>query len=123
MIVFEADHADFHACLRDFAKELGTSLNQDTLTFPSQYGEGYMRAIRLPNGLSVLIADCSTETDMDLRRTSSEPPFFILGFDEVYIKRNYSHQIGNEKLSHLPPLYSGAYLNCTMCVHPIISVG
>ncbi len=71
MIVFESDHTDFHSWLRDFAKELGTSLDQDTLNFPPQYGEGYIRAIRLPNGLSVGVVDSCTETDFEVRRNSS----------------------------------------------------
>ena len=43
MIAFDFDHADFHSCLKDFARELGTTLDQDTLTLPRQYGEGYLR--------------------------------------------------------------------------------
>jgi AraC-like DNA-binding protein len=114
MILFESDHTDFHSYLKDFAKELGTSLNQDTLTLPPRFGDGYMRAIRLPNGLSVCVIDCSTETDLEVRRNTTEPYYYILGFDDVYIKRHYSHQIGGEKSVHFPPLYSGAYLNSTM---------
>jgi AraC-like DNA-binding protein len=114
MIIFESDHTDFHSSLKDFAKELGTTLNQDTLNIPPQHGEGYLRAIRLPNGLSVCIIDCSTETDMEIHRSIEEPYYYTLGFEDVYIKRNYSHQIGDEKAIHFPPLYSGAYLNSTM---------
>lgn len=117
MIAYESDHTDFHSNLKDFAAELGTSLNQDTMTFPPRFGDGYLRAIRLPNGLSVMVADCNTETDLELRRKVMEPFFYILGFDEIYIKRNYSHEMGGEKLVHFPPLFSGAYLNSTMIDH------
>ncbi len=120
MIAFDFDHADFHSALKDFAKELGTTLDHDTLTLPQHYGEGYLRAIRLPNGLSVCIIDCSTETDFETRRNKSEPYNYVLGFDEVYIKRNYAHLIGDEKAVHFPPLFSGAYLNSTMLDNMVI---
>ncbi len=44
----------------------------------------------------------------------AEPCYYVLAFDEVFIKRNYTHQIGNEKAVHFPPLFSGAYLNATL---------
>jgi len=114
MILFEFDHTDFHSWLKDFARELGTSLDRDTLNIPPQFGEGYMRAIRLPNGLSVCIIDCSTETDLEIYRKAQDEYYYILAFDDVYIRRNYSHKIGEEKAVHFPPLYSGAFLNSTM---------
>ena len=121
MIFFESDHTDFHSWLKDFAKELGTVLDQDTLFIPAQYGGGFMRAIRLPNGLSVGLVNCSVETEMELRRKARDPIFFILCFDEIYIKRNFSHMVGQEKTTHYPPLFSGAYLNSTLLDNTIIA--
>ena len=122
MIVFNSDHPDFHLFIRDFAKELGTTIDKDTLTLPEQYGEGYLRAIRLPNGLSVLLVDVSTEVDLEILRKSTDPHFFILGFDEVYIKRNLTHIIDTEKSNHLPPLFSGAFMNATFLDNIVVAL-
>jgi AraC-like DNA-binding protein len=121
MIFFESDHTDFHAWLKDFAKELGTIVEQDSLNIPSQYGSGYMRGVRLPNGLSVAIIDCSMETEISVHKNAKEPIFYTLCFDEVHIKRNFSQVVGTEKATHYPPLFSGAYLNSTLLNNSIIA--
>ncbi len=114
MIVFQTDHPDFHISLKKFASALGTSLSHDTLHLPQHYGNGYLRALRMPNGLSVCIIDVAAETAMELHRSAVEPYFFVLSFDEIYIKKTAVHIIGNEKTEHFPPLFSAAFLNSTM---------
>jgi AraC-like DNA-binding protein len=52
---------------------------------PSDKGEGYIRAMRLPNGLQVLISNYSVQQDVLFQRKKTDKDFFMLRLDEAYL--------------------------------------
>ncbi len=113
MFEFHFDHTDFQTMLRDAAQKLGTELRGDTLYLSPEQGEGYLHATRLPNGLSILITENCFNFDMYLHRKQIDECYFILGFDEVYIKHQLIEIINGHREKRYPPLFAGAYLNTT----------
>ncbi|HLO81908.1 MAG TPA: AraC family transcriptional regulator [Chitinophagaceae bacterium] len=114
MISLDFDHADFHSLLKDLAARLGTVMHKDVLRVPPALGKGYLRAIRLPNGLSVMVTNMSMDVDVKLHRLKKMPAFYILAFDEIFIRTRLEHKIDNEKVSINPPIYSVAALHSTL---------
>ncbi len=113
MFEFDFDHTDFRSLLHDLALQLGVELQGDTLYFTPEQGEGYVHALNLPNGLSILISSNCLEFDAYLHRRVNPELFYILNFDEIYIKSQYTEIINRNKSQYPPPVYSGACLNTT----------
>ncbi len=114
MFHLEIDQADFHSLIKDLAAKFGTVLDQNTLQIPAYLGKGSIRALRLPNGLSVAVSNIAMDTDITLHRKQKEPAFYILGFDEIFIRTKMEQVIGGDAASLRPPVYSAAALHSTM---------
>jgi AraC-like DNA-binding protein len=114
VLEFHFDHTDFQSLLRDFARQIGTELRGDTLYLTPEQGEGYLYACRLPNGLSVLISENCFNMDLYLHRKQSDHGFFILGFAEVYIRKDLVDIINGNRAHRPPPLFAGAALNSSL---------
>ena len=72
-----------------------------------------MHACQLPNGLSILITENCFNFDMLFHRKQIDECFYILGFDEVYIKHQLIEIINGHREKRYPPIFAGAYLNTT----------
>lgn len=113
MFEYHFDHTDFRLMLRDIAHKLGTELRGDTLYLSPEQGEGYMHACQLPNGLSVMITENCCNFDMLLHRKQIGECFYILAFDEIYIRHHLIEIINGHREVRYPPIFAGAYLNTT----------
>ena len=113
MFEYHFDQTDFKLILRDIAQKLGAELRGDTLYLAPEQGEGYFHASTLPNGLSVLISENCFNFDMLLHRKKLDECYYILGFDEVYIKHQLIEIINGHREKRYPPIFAGAYLNTT----------
>lgn len=89
-------------------------MHHDTVFIPAAFGKGYIRAVRLPNGLSVCVSENTMYTGLVLKRIRTEPCYFILGFDEITIAQKLEQVIGGEKEEMRPPVYAGASLSSTL---------
>jgi AraC-like DNA-binding protein len=114
MVFLEFDHADFHSLLKDVAAKIGTVVQQDVLRIPASLGNGYMRAVRLPNGLSVLVTNMSMDVDLSMHRMKKMPAFYVLTFDEIFIRSRLVHKIDDDHITINPPIYSAAALHSTL---------
>lgn len=68
-----------------FAEVLNGKLINSTLHLPADTGEGFMKLIKLPNGLQGIVSDYTVNQDMLLTRTKINRDFYVLRFDEVII--------------------------------------
>ena len=114
MIWFSFDHTDYHLWLRELAVKLHTQVEDDVLKVPSAYGEGYLRAVRMPNGLSVLVTENNMHSEVVLKRLKKDPSFYILAFDDVRISKSMEQIVQGEKEHYHPPVYAGSSLGSTM---------
>ncbi len=83
MLKLEYNHTDYEELLKFYSKSLKTKLKDNLLSVDSSVGTGYMKLIRLPNGLQCLISDYSFKEDILFQRRKSEEDFYTLRFDEV----------------------------------------
>lgn len=91
------------------------------LRVPSYLGKGYVQAIRLPNGLSIAIGDLAMDSDITIHRRKKEPAFYILGFEEIYIRTKFEQVIGGDAAAFKPPIFSAASLHSTLFDNTVIA--
>jgi AraC-like DNA-binding protein len=121
MVTYEYDHTDFHQLLKEIASRMEVVFENDTLRLPPGVGEGYLRAIRLPNGLSALVCDFRISADLRLRRVSRTPHWYILALDDLSISGRMEQVIGGDHAPMPPPLYSGVTLHSTVFDNVLIA--
>lgn len=102
------DHADY---LQLLAQKLGVPVSNNTLWFPKCTGTGYVKMEELPNGLQVLINECTLHQDFFIYRNASKGHAFTLRFDEVRNLKALSLKIGDTVLEENTAIYSGAFLS------------
>lgn len=81
MILFSYHLHDFRHWLTDLACRLEIPLTNGRLEVPSAFGEGYIRATRLPSGASYVIMDLTLHEDLALSRVASAPAGLCLFFN------------------------------------------
>lgn len=86
MFYFGYSGNDYIQILRDYAREMHTTIGEDNqLVFPEEYGTGYHQVVPLPNGLQALLIDYTINQDSFLNRVKSEDEYYILRFEEIQI--------------------------------------
>jgi AraC-like DNA-binding protein len=77
------DSVNYTDFLNTISKVFKGRIIDGFLAIPSAYGTGYMKAVNLPNGVSVLISDCKFREDIMLHRNSVAEQAYILQFNEA----------------------------------------
>jgi AraC-like DNA-binding protein len=77
------DSVNYLECLQTISRNFKTKVTDGFLAIPSNVGMGFMKAIQLPNGISVLISDCKLREDTILHRGSFNGQYYILQFNEA----------------------------------------
>jgi AraC-like DNA-binding protein len=101
------DHIDY---LRELAAFAGVELVDNAIYLPASLGTGYIKAIELANGLQVLINECVVHEAVHFYREPTHDESYTLRFDEVKNLKALTIQIGEDKLTDEPQIYSGAFL-------------
>ena len=107
------NHIDYHEMLNHFASQFKTKVKNNTLTYPKEIGEGFMKIIDLPNGLQGILSDYVVNTDLILNRTKNSLDYFTLRFDEVLIPEVIENIETNNVAAVLSPVRSAVYLGST----------
>lgn len=82
----EYNHTNYNDLLKHFAKTFNCKIKDGKMVFTKELGEGYMRLVKLPNGLQAIISDYILKEDILLQRKKVKEDFFTLRFDEADIK-------------------------------------
>ena len=121
MISFEFDHTDFHSFVQALAAKLGTTAENGVMNIPPLFGKGYVRALRLPNGLGVCITENTVTTDIMLKRVHRDSPYYVLAFDDVRMTGSFRQIVAGESETILPPVYAGVSLSSTVFDNTLIA--
>jgi AraC-like DNA-binding protein len=100
--------------LNDIANELGLLTKNCTLHFPENVGTGYIRCVKLPNGLQVNIINASLNQDWWIHRIKSNEEFYTLRFDELEIPESLTMAIDREEKLESRKKIGSAYLTSSL---------
>lgn len=90
MLKVEYTHTDYDELIKHFAKSFNSKIKDGKLTLSKDIGEGYMRFVKLPNGLQAIISDYTVYEDVLLQRKKIKDDFFTLRFDETFLTEDSS---------------------------------
>src|SRR6476620_1042471 len=84
--------------LQAMARFFHAQVEENLLRLPVSIGKGFFSAFNLPDGLSVLINDCSFNSDIVMHRhPSSNQQYFILQFNEPLSHTEESRKSSTEQ--------------------------
>jgi AraC-like DNA-binding protein len=99
MIVFDVNHINYTSLLRDLASAVQLPYNgEDFLLLSPPAGKGVIKVLSLFDELQVMLVDASFSERLMTIRSNSCKRYFILHFDDVYIKDAASFMVDNEIL-------------------------
>lgn len=114
MFVLEYNYNDYEQLLNDIAQKLGLEVKNCTLDLPENIGTGYMRCIKLPNGLQANIIEAGLHQDWWLHRKQSEEEYYTLRFDELEIPSEMTLAIDKKEISASKTVKGVAYLTSSL---------
>jgi len=100
---------------------MGTEVNGEAISIPPSIGEGFVRAVTLPNGLNICLTDNFVKDDMRIQRMRIDRSFYVLGMDEIRIAQKLTYITDKDSLTNYPPIFAGVYLNSTLLDNTVIS--
>ncbi|HMO32052.1 MAG TPA: helix-turn-helix transcriptional regulator [Lacibacter sp.] len=113
MFTFEYTTGDYMQLLDAIAAAMGTRAKDGWLFFPDRYADGYLRSIRLPNGLQVNIIRCTAHTEWFFTRKGGDEEYFTLRFDDVQIPGSLQIQAQGEE-TEKEQRFAAAYLTSSV---------
>jgi AraC-like DNA-binding protein len=99
MIVLSINHTDYRLLLQDLATVLRIPYNgDDYVNIPDHAGSGTLKALKLFNELNVLLVNAVFNEALVYKRPQSETRYYVLHFEDVYIKGTTKSLIDDELL-------------------------
>lgn len=83
MIVINLSHDNYPVLLKNLARQLKVSPNENCISLPRDVGEGIIKVILLPNGLQILMVKIFTNKDVVIKSGNSNDGDYVLNFDEA----------------------------------------
>ncbi|MGE5105940.1 MAG: helix-turn-helix domain-containing protein [Sphingobacteriales bacterium] len=114
MFVLEYNYNDYEQLLNDIGKKLGLEVKNCTLNLPENVGTGYLRCVKLPNGLQVNIINAGLNQDWLSHRTQSKEEYYTLRFDELEIPTEMTLAIDKNEISASKTVKGVAYLTSSL---------
>jgi AraC-like DNA-binding protein len=111
VLKIDFNHTQYDEMLAYFASVFNTTLQNKTLHFPPQFGNGYMKLIELPNGLQGILSDYTVNEDILLKRNKITDDLYTLRFDEVVIPEHVTTV--STSTAAVPPVRSAVFLGST----------
>ena len=101
MIEINSNSQDYIKLLNSIAASFSTKIKDGFLSVPPSIGKGYLWAINLPEGISILISDASYHEEILLYRTAGSGQYFTLQFNETIGDTDKAHQWPESSISFL----------------------
>lgn len=114
MFVLQYNYNDYELLLQDMAEQFNVEVKNCTLHIPDDFGSGYIRCIKLPNGLQTNIIDAELHKDWWMHRVKSNEEFYTLRFDELEIPGGMTIAIDREERQETKTRVAAAYLTSSL---------
>lgn len=111
---FEYQTNNYRQLLNHMALDLGVSMQQDTLIYPSHFANGYSTLFELPNGLQAIISDYTLNDQFFLKRKKATEEYYVLRYEEFRIEEELTLKIDGEVLSTKNEHHAGIYLTSSL---------
>ncbi len=110
MIRFKYSLSNFSDLLQSMCEKFEVPFKDEKLVFPDALGKGYMKAVRLPNGLEALIGDFTLKQDFLIERTRINKEFYVFICDRATHVKKFIVDIDQDRLEKKEASFSAMYL-------------
>lgn len=114
MFTFEYTVSTFEQLIGSLAARMNTQLKDGWLFLPPQYGSGYLRYLRLPNGLEVNIVNMTNHQEWLFSRKKDTKEYYTLRFDSISVAHKLEVKIGTETIEKSKEQIRVAYLTSSL---------
>lgn len=114
MFTFEYSFCSFEDLIHTLAHKMGTEVKGGWLFFPPKYGSGYLRTLRLPNGLEVNVINMTNHTDWLFSRKKDKVEYYTLRFDCITVPNHLEVKIGADKIERSKQQIQVVYLTSSL---------
>jgi AraC-like DNA-binding protein len=100
MIIFEISHTDNKTLLKKMAAAASQTYNEgeDFFYINPPVGKGIIKVLNIADELQVLLADATFFQHILAKRVTSENRYYILHFDELFVKDSATFVVGDDSL-------------------------
>jgi AraC-like DNA-binding protein len=105
-LIFIYDHTDYVAFLQDLADRFSGTFDGETMHFPSNIAEGYLRIVSLPDGLQALLSDYTLHVDFTFFRIPRAPELFYFRADYFEASDGININMGEDKFTVSADIYT-----------------
>ncbi len=92
------------------AKQLHTTVENNTLYLPEFIGKGYLKSIDLPNGLQALVGDFTLNQDLLIERSKNNMEFYVFICDRVTNNRKLYVDVDQDRMESAGTEVAAMYL-------------
>lgn len=114
MFTFEYTYNNYEQLIEGLAKKMNVPVKDGWLFFPHNLGTGYIRYLKLPNGLYVNIINCKNLTEWLFHRKGDGDEYYTLRFDDITIPNAFSVDIAGDLVEKKNQQISVAYLTSSL---------
>ncbi len=114
MFVFEYDHTNYKDLLQAFATALGTTIENNRLTYPPHVATGFAQYLEMHGELQAMAFDYTFNTDFRLKRKKIKEEFYTLWFTEVTPKGNMQVDLDDDHYQVNNTAFSTALLTSSL---------
>ena len=114
MLSFENTYPDYETLFPAMAQKMGTKLKDGWLFIPPPLAHGYIRYIKLPNGLQVMIMNATAVVTWDFQKRKSNDETYTLRFDDVVVPEKLELVNADDRFEQKPGNFAAAYLTSSL---------
>lgn len=107
---FSFSLTSFREILAKIAGEIGVKIQDEKLVLPASVGEGYIRALHLPNAMEVLLMNFTVNEDVWFNRGRTHVEHYVFVCEEIATTGEIIISIDGENLQNGSPKIAGMHL-------------
>lgn len=114
MLLFENTYPDYETLFPAMAQKMGVTLKEGWLFIPPALANGYIRYIKLPNNLQVMIMNATAVVTWDFHKSKSTDEVYTLRFDDVEVPQSLAFSHGEDTFEQTQGSFAAAYLTSSL---------
>jgi AraC-like DNA-binding protein len=114
MLLFENTYPDYETLFTAMAQKMGVPLKEGWLFIPPPLASGYIRYIKLPNGLQVMIMNATASVTWDFHKPKSNDETYTLRFDDVVVPEKLEFVNADDTFEQKQGNFAAAYLTSSL---------
>lgn len=110
MTEFNFSITDYREILREFGAKLDMPVVDNKLSLPASLGTGFLKYLRLPNKLDVMIVDLTLNDGLWINRSRTDKEYYVFVCEEIHNSGKLITALDGEEVSSTEVEVSGLYL-------------